>query len=90
MPPELDYRHPGISSDTHDTNNLDVALRGAVRSNSPPGIRHVIMHVGVLVEYLIDFINRSADAIHKMSRASGIGQIPGGYIMHPITIARPL
>ena len=43
---QMDYNHPSISSDTHDANDLDVALRGAVRSNPPSGIRHVTMHTG--------------------------------------------
>ena len=40
----VDYRHPGISRDMHD-NNLDLALRGAPRPNSPFGIGHVSMRV---------------------------------------------
>ena len=30
----------------HDANNLDVALRGAVRPNSPSGIGHVAVSMG--------------------------------------------
>jgi len=41
----VDYRHPGISRDMHDANNLDLALRGAARPDSPFGIGHVSMRV---------------------------------------------
>lgn len=43
--------------------------------------------------HIEELVNRSADAIDKTSkcdRISGIGRIPDGYVMHPMTIARPL
>ena len=43
---QLDYGYPGISGDMHGANNIDVALHGAVRPNSPFGIGHVSMRVG--------------------------------------------
>jgi len=46
MSTELNNRHPGISRDMHGTNNLDVALRGAGRPNSPSSIGHLAMRVG--------------------------------------------
>jgi hypothetical protein len=54
IPGQLDDRHPAAGRDVHCTNDFDVALRNAVRPNSPPGVDHMMAVRRALLKEKLD------------------------------------